>query len=33
MEDLTQSTVNIVLMLAILGVVFFVLKSKKNSSQ
>ena len=32
METLTQSTVNIILMLAILGVVFFVLKSKKDSS-
>lgn len=30
METLTQSTVNVVLMLAILGVVFFVLKSKKE---
>lgn len=31
METLTQSTVNVVLMLAILGVVFFVLKSKKDN--
>ncbi len=30
METLTQSTVNIILMLTILGVVFFVLKSKKR---
>ena len=29
MEDLTQSTVNVVLMLAILTFMFFVLKSKK----
>lgn len=30
MEDLTQSTTNIVLMLVILAIMFFVLKSKKN---
>lgn len=30
METLAQSTVNMVLMLAILGIVFFVLKSKKD---
>lgn len=32
MEDLTQSTINIILMVAILAVVFSVLKSKKDSS-
>lgn len=30
MEDLTQSTINIVLMIAILAFMFFVLKSKKS---
>ena len=30
MENLTQSTTNIVLMIAILALMFFVLKSKKS---
>lgn len=32
MENLTQSTTNIILMIAILALMFFVLKSKKDSS-
>lgn len=32
MEDLTQSSTNIVLMITILAIMFFVLKSKKDSS-
>lgn len=30
MENLTQSTTNIILMIAILALMFFVLKSKKS---
>lgn len=31
MEDLTQSTVNMVLMAAILAFMFYILKAKKSS--